>query len=105
MREARTDQLLDGIQEHAEADLALQRTIARAIADERVTAAERLEIERALATVETTRGRVRWHAEKLRAAIRIARSLLYTGDLTPKLQRTQRELERDLDELRPELAA
>ena len=98
--EPKTITMIDQVDEHVEAIRTHFAVIARVVSDKIVSDAELSELQASQAEALASLTRVVKTGEGFHAAIKIARSLLYTGDITQKVERTWNETLSDLRAMR-----
>ena len=87
-----TEDALEAFDEHSDAQRALLKTVLTAIEDREVTDEERLQIARTVRAATKTTRQLHVAVEKCHHGLTMARSYLWTGEATPKLERKDREL-------------
>lgn len=98
----RTEQLLDAIDDHIEATVAVRDEVIRAAADQEITRDELRRILTAVTRMDETGQEPKYHALHLHASNEIVQIVNQAG-LTPKAERRVREMRADivrLDEVR-----
>lgn len=94
-----TEDTLDALNSHTQAERDLMQFVLVSIEDGKVSLDERRGIARRMQLMNKAKGRLRTEAERCHKGFTLARSVLWTGELTPKIARRERELQQGIDEL------